>query len=309
MARLTDTQVLTRFAELRQFQRGGHRAPHKPLLILLALGRLARGESRMIEFAAIEQQLRQLLEEFGPSVKRGAPQYPFWHLHTDHAGGIWELGGPSSILDRPPGATPALRELREQHVRGGFSAEVDQALRGNPALVGQLAEGLLSSHFPESLHADIRAAVGLPDSAAALVGGPAPAAQQRDPAFRQRVLRAYEHRCAVCGLDLRIGSTTAAIEAAHIKWFQANGPDIESNGLALCSLHHKVFDLGGFTVLPDSFQLMFSQAIVASDSVKHILLGYHGAGLILPQSISYYPAPQFLDWHQREVFKAPGRDL
>lgn len=308
MSTLTDAELLQRFSELRQFQRSGHRAPHKPLLILLALARLARGEARMVEFSDVEQQLRQLIEEFGPSVERGAPQYPFWHLHTDHDGGIWELSGPPSILDRPARATPGLRELREQHVRGGFNAEIDETLRRTPALVGQVAESLLSAHFPESLHADIRAAVGLPEGGTAAVGQ-ATAAQQRDPAFRQRVLRAYEHRCAVCGLDLRIGSITAAIEAAHIKWFQANGPDIESNGLALCSLHHKVFDLGGFTVLPETYQLTFSQSIVASDSVKHILLGYHGAGLILPQSRAYYPGQPFLDWHRSEVFKGPGRDL
>jgi len=150
--------------------------------------------------------------------------------------------------------------------------------------------------------------VGLPETGTAAAGADA-TGPQRDPTFRQRVLRAYEHRCAVCGLDLRIGSATAAIEAAHIQWFQAKGPDIESNGLALCSLHHKVFDLGGFTVLPAGFQLVFSQHIVASERVRSILLAYHGAGLILPQSRDYLPAHQFLDWHRQEVFKEPVRDL
>ncbi len=220
-----------------------------------------------------------------------------------------DLAGPPGIVDRPAGATPGLKELRHEHVRGGFNAEVDETLRKSPALAGQLAEALLVAHFPESLHADIRAAVGLPERCVASAALASAAQQQRDPAFRQRVLRAYEHRCAVCGLDLRIGSITAAIEAAHIKWFQANGPDIEPNGLALCSLHHKVFDLGGFTVLPDNYQLVFSQAVIASDSVKHILLGYHGAGLILPQSRAYYPEQQFLEWHRSEVFKEPAREL
>jgi putative restriction endonuclease len=39
-----------------------------------------------------------------------------------------------------------------------------------------------------------------------------------------------------------------ALDAAHIRWHQAGGPDIEGNGLALCALHHKTFDLGAFTV-------------------------------------------------------------
>jgi putative restriction endonuclease len=43
------------------------------------------------------------------------------------------------------------------------------------------------------------------------------------------------------------------LEAAHIKWFQAGGPDIEANGLAMCSLHHKLFDLGVFTIAVKEF--------------------------------------------------------
>jgi putative restriction endonuclease len=38
------------------------------------------------------------------------------------------------------------------------------------------------------------------------------------------------------------------LEAAHIKWHQAGGPDVETNGVALCVLHHRVFDLGAFTI-------------------------------------------------------------
>lgn len=308
MPTLSDAEVLERFSKLRQFQFRGHRAPHKPLLILLALGRLLRGEERLVEFANVESDLKTLIEEFGPSAQRGSPQYPFWHLRTDHNGGIWEITGPAAIVNRSPGATPNLGELRDCHVQAGFSSELDSALRQSPALVNQVAGLLLAAHFPASLHSDIRAAVGLPEGGSE-VPGTASTSPQRDPNFRRRVLRAYEHRCAVCGLDLRIGSATAAIEAAHIKWFQASGPDVESNGLALCSLHHKVFDLGGFTVLHDGFRLVFSQHVVASDSVKHILLGYHGAGLILPQSRHYFPAQQFLEWHRREVFKGPSRDM
>ena len=56
------------------------------------------------------------------------------------------------------------------------------------------------------------------------------------------------HRCAVCGFDLRLGSVSIALDAAHIRWHQAAGPDQKNNGLALCVLHHKVFDLGAFTL-------------------------------------------------------------
>jgi len=60
------------------------------------------------------------------------------------------------------------------------------------------------------------------------------------------VLTAYEWRCAVCGFDVQLGAIPIALDAAHIRWHQANGPDTERNGLALCALHHKTFDLGVF---------------------------------------------------------------
>ena len=57
-------------------------------------------------------------------------------------------------------------------------------------------------------------------------------------AIRAKVLLAYQYRCAVCGHDLRMGQQSIGLEAAHIKWFQANGPDEVPNGIAMCSLHH-----------------------------------------------------------------------
>jgi putative restriction endonuclease len=88
---------------------------------------------------------------------------------------------------------------------------------------------------------------------------------------------------------------TAGLEAAHIKWFQAKGPDIEANGLALCALHHKVFDLGAFTILPDTYSLVFSQHAVAGEASRSMPLGFHGAGMIMPTastSVAHPKAPR-----------------
>jgi putative restriction endonuclease len=57
----TAIEVLRAFEDIRRAQRAGVYAPHKPLLILLALGRVQRGEPRQVEFAAIEHLLKQLL--------------------------------------------------------------------------------------------------------------------------------------------------------------------------------------------------------------------------------------------------------
>ena len=61
----------------------------------------------------------------------------------------------------------------------------------------------------------------------------------RSPQFRAEVLTAYEHSCAMCGMQLEL------IEAAHfIPHAHPDGLDEVGNGIALCALHHKSLDTG-----------------------------------------------------------------
>jgi putative restriction endonuclease len=55
---------------------------------------------------------------------------------------------------------------------------------------------------------------------------------------------AWDRQCALCGYDGQLAGATAVIDAAHVRWFTFDGPDDLDNGLALCVLHHKLFDLG-----------------------------------------------------------------
>ena len=51
----TAIEVLDAFERIRRAQQAGVYAPHKPLLILLALARVQRGEPRMVEFTTIDR--------------------------------------------------------------------------------------------------------------------------------------------------------------------------------------------------------------------------------------------------------------
>jgi putative restriction endonuclease len=78
--------VLTRLASLRQYQRHGQRSPHKPLLVLLALGRLAATGSSELPWSDAEDALAGLIAEFGPPSRTGRAQsaaYPFTRLRAD----------------------------------------------------------------------------------------------------------------------------------------------------------------------------------------------------------------------------------
>lgn len=119
---------------------------------------------------------------------------------------------------------------------------------------------------------------------------------------------AYEYRCAVCGFDVRLGSHPVGLEAAHIRWHNAGGPDVEENGLALCVLHHKLLDLGAYTLDPHG-QLLVSDRTHGTDGFHGGLLRYHGRQVRLPQRPEQHPSARHLEWHAREVFKGRPRHV
>ena len=70
------------------WKQGAQRAPHKPLLLLYTLARSQQNQERFIPYLEIDEKLKQLLMDFGPSRKSYNPEYPFWRLQNDD---IWEL--------------------------------------------------------------------------------------------------------------------------------------------------------------------------------------------------------------------------
>ena len=97
-----------------------------------------------------------------------------------------------------------------------------------------------------------------------------------------------------------------AVEAAHIKWHQAGGPEHEQNGIALCSLHHKLFDRGVFT-LDKEMVFQVAENAHGTHGMEEWLLRYHGQEVRNPVQPVYYPESEFINWHVKEVFKGPAR--
>ncbi len=291
---MTPEEIRRRIRDIAVWKSGGQRAPHKPLLLLMAVARCGRGE-RLIPYAEVDEELEQLLREFGPPRKSHHPEYPFWRLQND---GIWTVTDADRLETRKGNTDAKKSELLKHDVRGGFKADLYEVLRRDPVLLADVADDILTAHFPDSIHEDILSAVGLGQRAAKKA--------DRDPAFRVRVLRAYEFRCAVCGFDVRIDRQTICLEAAHVKWRQADGPDVVSNGLALCTMHHKMLDLGAYRLSADR-RVIVSERVNGSRGVSEWLLSFHGREIRRPQRVEYAIDRQYIDWHVREVFKGYPR--
>ena len=285
-----------RVQKIKIWQRGGERAPHKPLLILYALGRLSRGEPREMAYKKVKDDLKQLIIEFGPYRQTYSPSYPFVRLTND---GIWQTKGIQDLHTKKDWSD---RELVDNQTLGGFTAPVYHLLQHDPTLIQELATTILRKNFPDTMHQDILDQVGLDlDLAATEIDHAQKLA--RSPGFRNRVLTAYEYRCAVCDFNVRLGHTLVAVEAAHIKWHQAGGPDSEQNGIALCSLHHKLFDRGVFT-LTKAMVFQVAENAHGTHGMEEWLMRFNGQEIRKPRRPEYYPDKNFINWHVKEVFRS-----
>ena len=298
--------VLQRFQGLNVWKARDKRAPHKPLLALWAIGRCLRGRARLASYELVDRELARLLRRFGPHRKTIHTEDPFWRMQRDR---VWEVDRPGLVRSNVEGGAYK-SDLRRHAIRGGLRESDYKAFRQDPGLATRVAEYLVACHFPTTLQDEVLEATSIPGE----VPGEAVVRdaidvvtvrrRRRDPAFRRRVLAAYGSRCAVCEFAVTREKIPLGIEAAHIKWHEARGPAVVENGMALCALHHELFDAGAFTV--SSELTVIVAGAVTGDGVEPALRRYHREPLRGgPKAGFALPAPRYLAWHRSEVFKAP----
>ena len=308
---VTPDQFLERLAAVRIHRSHGSRAPHKPLMLLLALGRVGLGpESRLIPYETAEERFKELWKEFGRPGGRPLVDFPFSKLPNDDR--LWEIPEESQ-LSTGRGEDILVSEAKRLGITGGFRKDVHDLLRRHPELVSRAASQILSEHSPPSIHQDILDAVRLAAGPATHgLDEPMPRRGRkvreytpRDPRFRMRVLEAYDKRCAVCEYDIRFGDRLLGLEAAHIRWHSHDGRDVVPNGLALCGVHHKALDLGamGLKSKGGGFRILISGRVRGRSPAARRLVGLHRRAIRPPVRAKDAPDRGFVEWHRGEVFQ------
>ncbi|KJK55073.1 phosphorothioated DNA-binding restriction endonuclease [Saccharothrix sp. ST-888] len=328
--------LLNALGALRQAPTDSRRAPHKPLLLLWLLGRFAATGSTLVTYAEAEEPVSRLINDYGPPVSaRTAAQravQPFVRLER----GLWELHSADGI-PLGPDTRPEGGHLRRLGAFGRLRPEVETLLR-DPATFAAAVFLLLDRNFTGTLEAAIchRTGLDLPtvelsaleapqapeapeaptspeaDTAAAAAEPETPAAEVRyrmtrrrvrAPGFSEAVLDAYGHACAMCGYDGVLGLSPVGTEAAHVRWHSQGGPDRIDNALALCALHHTLFDYGALGITPDHTIRVSPRFTYDSKAGHRAVAALHDAPVARPRASRPRVRPDFLHWHDREVFK------
>lgn len=101
--------------------------------------------------------------------------------------------------------------------------------------------------------------------------------------WREKVLENFNYKCCVCGLSVK-----ELLEAAHIiPWSQDPHNRLNPyNGLCLCPIHHKAYDLG-WLVIDDTLTIYWSppEAIPEDDITREYFKKYHGKTILLPRRL------------------------
>lgn len=295
----TDANQLRKIiAEITPWQSGNRRAPHRPLLLLQVISNVQRRLPRLTLYADLEPTLRTALRTFGPVRKSDHPEYPFWHLQSS---GIWEVQADKPIKLRKGSVNPSTKGLVTNSARGGLIAEWHELLGGSPNLQAELIHDILDKHFPEGIHDDIISFFGLQVHGKPNQGGLAPSA------FHTQVLEAYSGRCSVTGFAVRLDGPTLGVESSHILWPQAGGRNEVSNGLALTTLHRKLFQLGVFTV-DLSYRVRVSPVAKGPEAFISALKRFEGKKISLPTDAKLRPSHKSLEWHRKEVWRSGSSD-
>lgn len=121
-------------------------------------------------------------------------------------------------------------------------------------------------------------------------------------AFRERVIRAYQERCALCLLRHQ-----ELLDAAHIIPDSAEAGDpVVTNGIALCKLHHAAFDRLFFAVRPD-YVVEVRPSILTEVDGPMLVVGLqqiHAKTIYLPRRAVDRPDPHRLEQRYEEFRRA-----
>jgi len=121
-------------------------------------------------------------------------------------------------------------------------------------------------------------------------------------AFRERVIRAYQERCALCSLRHQ-----ELLDAAHIiPDRDPEGEPLVSNGVALCKLHHAAFDGFFFAIRPD-YVIEVRRSILEEHDGPMLVVGLqeiHEKRIFLPLRPIHRPDPARLERRYQDFLQA-----
>ncbi len=294
---------LNQIAKLRLYVAKHGTAPHKPLLLLVVLDLVQRGELPPDGVMELTPNLAFQFSAYASVVAHRRPQpilvrFPFYHLTSD---GFWR------VLDSDKRPTKENNRARYAVLEPDFvqcASDPEWRIQARHLLIGK--------YFPAEERAALYALTGLPQPADAeldeiLAKQPMEEAVKkgREARFRINILYNYHFTCALSGYRLTTIDSGCIVDAAHIHQFADSRNNDPRNGLALSKNAHWLFDNGLWTIDGQNRVLVAHQQFEeeATDPAFRSLASYHGKPLYLPEDQAVWPGERYVEWHRTKRFR------
>lgn len=122
----------------------------------------------------------------------------------------------------------------------------------------------------------------------------------RSGIFKREIPKIYNYECAISGMRIETTTNAQMVDACHIVPFAISKDDTISNGISLAPNLHRAYDRGLITITED-YIVRISPTISENQS-PFSLKQFEGKSIQLPTQHHFFPSPQNLAWHRKEIF-------
>jgi putative restriction endonuclease len=287
---------LHKLATLRIDRARGSPAPHKPLLLLVILEMIEKGEIEGSE-VSLSPNIAFRFSVFWAVVAKRRKQAPEVRLPFHHLGssGMWK---PLTAQGDP---SP--------------DKKLTKAIRLDPSFFACLSDPIFRDQAKKLLvETEL---YFLPEERVALqsmlqIKPSAPEVREsgslykksvqtgRDARFRiEVVVLAYKYTCALTGYRMTTLEMGSIVDAAHIHEFRDSRNNDPRNGIALSKNAHWQFDRGLWSINDDYRVLINKEKFIEDGVPGQRLADFEGRRVFLPSEPKYWPEPDYLEWHRK----------
>ncbi|MBX0330251.1 HNH endonuclease [Oscillochloris sp. ZM17-4] len=299
-----------------------HRAPYKPLLLMAVMDLIAQ-QVINANVIRLNADLMDAFDLYWVRVVGGDresnPVMPFNHMRSE---GFWHLVDASGEEPDLHGVdrNEIFRRIKSHALGARIDDELYQLLQTTESR-DELRRVLIETYFTPDARPTIVEVSHITTSSFAysrdllnrsrgrftLQDAPTDAdtyvAEARSAGFRRVVASAYNHTCAMCHVRIVTPEGRTAIAAAHIVPWSHSHNDDPRNGMALCGLHHWVFDQGLIAVTP-AYTLQVSPILRLDAQRAEAILALDGREIVMPRERALWPARAALRWHMSSIYRA-----
>lgn len=288
---------LGKIATLRIDRARGDPAPHKPLLLLVILEMVDKGEVTDREIA-LSADLAFRFSVFWSVVAQRRRQPPEVRLPFHHLGssGMW--------MPLAADGKPSPNRMLTTTIRldaGFFACLTDRDFRDQARRVLIQTEPYFRPEEQVALCSMLNLTPNLPQVRENPREYRTRVQSGRNARFRiEVVVVAYRHTCALTGYRMTTLDMESIVDAAHIHEFKDSRNNDPRNGIALSKNAHCQFDRGLWS-LDDNYRVILNRERFTEEGVpRQRLVDFEGKRAFLPSDSKYWPEHGYISWHRQQ---------